>query len=174
MVLSTESLIWAYGASLHQPLRLTELWGALAVPEKKDRGLLGWDPFWTHRVQIDNWSQFHRSPLDLCGPLLDFLPPKIVEQNRLDDQLGKVGPSDIIQLLHSTAKEFLSSSKAAKCLAFPLEDATMLVGNGSKLYTEITLPTNPTEFSLLLVRAESGSDRLTLDENRRRVNVTER
>jgi hypothetical protein len=92
----------------------------------------------------------------------------------LDDQLRKVGPSDIIQLLHSTAKEFLSSYKAAKCLAFPLEDATMLVGNGPKLYTEITLPTNSTEFSLLLVRAESGSDRLTLDENRRRVNVTER
>lgn len=98
------------------------------MPEKKDRELLGWDPCWTHRVQIDNWSQFHRSPLDLCGPLLDFLPPKIVEQNRLDDQQSKVGPSDIIQLLHSTAKEFLSSSKTAKCLAFPLEDATMPVG----------------------------------------------
>ncbi|OCL00948.1 uncharacterized protein K441DRAFT_7535 [Cenococcum geophilum 1.58] len=114
------------------------------MPDKKDRELLSWDPFWTHRVQIDNWSQFHRSPLDLCGPLLDFLSPKIVEQNRLDDQQSKVGPSDIIQLLHSTAKEFLSSSKAAKCFAFPLEDATILVGNGSKLYCILKSPCQQT------------------------------
>ena len=96
LVLSRKSLIRAYGASLHQPLRLSELWDALTVPEKKDHELLSRDPFWTHQVQIDNWSQFHRSLLDLCGPLLGFLPPKNVEQQVRRSTEHRVGENKIL------------------------------------------------------------------------------
>ncbi|KAK5122119.1 hypothetical protein LTR85_004365 [Meristemomyces frigidus] len=137
---SRRLLQWVIGASIERPLTLIELWEALAIPNRADGAHRSdRDPIAERRLVIrGSWDDFRRKIYQLCGPFIatQKAGSKVASQTFQDH----AHQSDIAQLVHQTAREFLARPKEAKGLCVNAEEATAAVCEGVDLYLDLILP----------------------------------
>lgn len=130
-------------ASLGRPLRVREMWEALAIPVNGTASpRAGEDPVTSNRVSIRSWSAFWRHLRRTCGPLIE-----IVSGSQVDDNLTSkdrnhvdVGPEDIVQFMHRTVKDFLHSPDRTSILQFTEDVAVDEVARAVEIYLRIAFP----------------------------------
>lgn len=150
------ALIWVAEANTWRPLRLQELWDALALPidlsghsfiEEALRS--SEDPLQRfQRIRYSDWQSIHKSLLDICGPFLDFLTPRAAVDQQMMGEDEEIGPMQVVQLSHQTVKDFLRS-EAAGNFFFMEDHALDLFEDGIETYLKICLPETPTAYAPL-------------------------
>jgi hypothetical protein len=119
-----KTLMLINASSELKPLNLEELWDALAVPDRLLSNFedMAEDPISHNRMPIRSWGGFVRVLRGTCGPFIDI---------RSTSRTGRdeIGPESIIQLMHQTTKEFLSSREDAGPLYFQQLEAMTMVEN---------------------------------------------
>ena len=163
------ALIWVTEANARRPLRLQELWDALALPiDSSDHSFIdealrsSEDPLQRfQRIRHRDWQSIHKSLIDICGPFVDFLPQQAaVGQPMMGDE-EEIGPMQVVQLSHQTVKDFLSSEAAGK-FCFAEDEASELFEGGIEAYLKICLPEIPTSYAPLPI--STGGDWKLLTE----------
>ncbi len=160
--MSRRILEWTVGAALKSPVRVHELWEAIAVPEDVEAALqCRKDPIVRRLILLANeWNQFKRVLYDHCGPFVEIICPDETRDLWLDPQEGTaytvVEPTWIVQLFHQTTKEFLSNPAAAGPLHIDLSSVSTRVEDRCHEYMRIILPLTPTKYS---PRTERSEDR---------------
>lgn len=149
------ALMWVAETRTRRPLRLPELWDALALPINENdhnsfcRNALeaNMDPLQRYqRIPAKGWQVIRGRLFNICGPFIDFIKPPTVDSM---EAFEEVGPSHIVQLAHQTVKDFLPN---AGKLSFNLPDAERLVDSGLKSYIRVSLPVISTKYAPLPVQ----------------------
>jgi hypothetical protein len=140
-----KTLMWISAASEVKSVTLEELWDALAVTFDgfTQMNTSTDDPVTNSRIPIRSWNEFRRILLNTCGPLVEIIRPTAEKQINV----GEVGPTSVIQLMHQTVKEFLETPGSAGPLHFRRDEATHMVEHFSQLYVQTTLPVLPTGYT---------------------------
>lgn len=144
-------LLISGSASLGRPIRLGELWEALAVPSDITLALESQnDPIMGNRIRFNSWVGFRRQLRRKCGPLIDVVKSEsTVRQARLDDDSDAeddIGPDYVVQFMHRTVKDFLQSPTRQGPLHFSEKASTEMVEGVARRYVEIGFPKSQTKY----------------------------
>ena len=90
------------------------------------------DPFDAFQSLDDTWLSYRRSLYKLCGPFIDVIRPK-------NEDPENFGPLDTVQMIHTTAKDFLSTTQAGP-LQYVIEDSQRRVEEDVKRYLRLSFP----------------------------------
>lgn len=143
------ALMWINVASQYKPFTMEELWDALAASPEGVDGELGGSCSTEHslvnrRVAIQSWNDFNRILRRLCGSLIEVLPPRSASTTtpsamEMRDSTAVSGGS-IVQLMHQTVKDFLTSSPGAGALSFGEAVAQQHILRGCQIFMKLALP----------------------------------
>ncbi|KAF2113267.1 hypothetical protein BDV96DRAFT_648235 [Lophiotrema nucula] len=145
------ALMFVSGGNALKPLKLEELWEALATPLDIESALLSnEDPIAEGRAHITSWKEFRWQLHAMCGPLVEVVTLN-TRANRpaYDDVCG----TDTVQLLHRTVKDFLGSYDLAGALSFSEAEAAQFTEDAPNAYAHIVMPSKSTRYISL------GSDK---------------
>jgi hypothetical protein len=151
-LISRRALMWVSGANAIQPLTISQLHEALAVPklpEDIETALrCQTDPIQRNKTPIsDDWSHFRYQLRKMCGPLIEVIKPTS-KQTQIQHEGGdEVDRSDLVQLLHRTVKDFLANHEAAGDFSFSEDLATEEVYETARAYATLTIPTAPVPYA---------------------------
>jgi ABC-type dipeptide/oligopeptide/nickel transport system ATPase component len=143
-----QALMWIDTVSQLRAFTLGELWDAMAASslELNDSGsgpsIRG---FIDRRIEIQSWKDFNRILRRLCGSLIEILPPKSAISTGGSGSYTDVGSRAIsgecvVQLMHQTVKDFLTSSPAAGAFSFTEAFAQNEALRGCQNFIRSTLP----------------------------------
>jgi hypothetical protein len=125
-------------AVIRRPLRVRELWEALAVPASLDDvGASKTDPIKCNRARIKSWTSFRRHLRMICGPFIEIIRGQdLPYKSDYDD----IGPEDVVQFTHRTVKDFLQVEGRSGQLHFSEEEAVDHTNLLAKTYLEVSFP----------------------------------
>lgn len=138
-------LMWINVASQMKPLTLAELWDAFAIPDtastptKTSEGGANAHPVISRREAIRDWNDFHRKLREMCGSFIEIIPDQ-TNHGSNESESSNVCDTSVIQLMHQTVKDFLTTSAGAGTLGFSELEAHEMVTNRLKRYVELVLP----------------------------------
>jgi hypothetical protein len=141
-------IVWVVGASQTKTLELQELIDALAITsnlEEQARTCTSEDdPLVSNRPQISSWNHFRRSIYELCGPFIEVIRPQASSADEMFDHFEVEGEF-LVQLIHQTATEFLSTEHA-KDFMIKTSDAKSIVEIDKRVYLRVALPQFPASY----------------------------
>jgi hypothetical protein len=150
--LSQRILAWTIGASSKGPVRVQELWEAMAIPEDVESAQKCTnDPIaQNHLVIGENWNRFKRILYEHSGPFVEVICPPETMDFYFDQESGSatrdIEPTWLVQLLHQTTKEFLSDASVAGPLYVNVGNAEREVEKLAMKYLQICLPVVQTRY----------------------------
>ena len=130
-----KALEWVCVAStINGEFTLQILRDALSIPpmDQMPSSIPTRDPFENFRSFDETWLSYRRSLYQLCGPFIDVVRPK-------NQDPESFGARDIVQLIHTTAKDFLTSKQAGP-LRIVIEDARYRVEKDVQSYLFLSFP----------------------------------
>lgn len=131
-----KTLMWVSRGSRLGPLPLGALYEAIPICSLETTSLGdGPDPIFGDKMQPGNWNAFRSRLLLRCGPFLDVITAK--SRNHPKFFRKNYHPTDAIQLLHRTVKDFLANPETAGAVYFTDEMATAAVGEDKASYLSI-------------------------------------
>jgi hypothetical protein len=161
------TLMWISGANSIRPLTLEELREGLAVPKDCEKALRSaCDPIEANKIRCMHWTSFVRQLRERCGPFVDvirldshetksdLLKESVNTKEYADEEAGPRG-TDIVQLLHRTAKDFFATPEAAGPLTFNDADAAQFVRQATIDYIKLSFPSSQTGYAPLPVKHNS-------------------
>ncbi|KAK3299555.1 uncharacterized protein B0H64DRAFT_371884 [Chaetomium fimeti] len=130
----------AGAGSFGRPLKLQELWEALAVPADLEPALKSrTDPVVSNRVMISSWSDFRRQLARCCGPLIEVV--KVDPDEGVPSRSGREAlPGDIIQFIHRTVKDFLEERQDSDEFKVTEDGARTHVEHLARRYLALSFP----------------------------------
>lgn len=143
-----QALMWINAASQFKAFTMEELWDALAASsrdlnrpasERTQQSLID------GRIEIQSWKDFDRTLRRLCGSLIEILPPETATSRGNSgnyiyvDSKASSGKC-VIQLMHQTVKDFLTSSSSAGFFSFTEAAAQHEVLRGCQNFIKYVLP----------------------------------
>ncbi|GAB1318519.1 hypothetical protein MFIFM68171_08729 [Madurella fahalii] len=136
---SRKILVLVAGAgSLGRPLRLQELWEALAVPLDAEPTMESKsDPIIANRVIISSWADFRRQLVRYCEPLIEVI--KVGSEPGNDHGKG-VKSDDRVQVIHKTVKDFLEKRQEADEFYISEDAARSVVKRLANRYPGLAFP----------------------------------
>jgi hypothetical protein len=141
-------IVWVVGASQTKTLELRELLDALAITDNLEElaraSTSENDPLVSNRPQISSWNHFRRSINELCGPFIDVIRAQASTADEIFDDF-KVEGHFLVQLIHQTATEFLST-KHARDFRIETSDAKSIVENDKLAYLRVAIPQFPASY----------------------------
>jgi hypothetical protein len=148
------ALMWISVANEIKQLTFGELWDALAIPD--DLGpyltqLAEGCPIVSRRIEIRSWQDFQSILQRLCGSFIEVLPAPSGQGGKLQRKTKlnsgqEVSEHSTVQLIHQTAKDFLTSSAKAGPLVFTESEAMSMLQSRCVHYLRIVLPEPPLTF----------------------------
>ncbi|KAI1130681.1 hypothetical protein F5Y10DRAFT_262831 [Nemania abortiva] len=163
------ALLWVSGANTFHSLSVIQLREALAIPKDPISALLeNDDPIDKYCIPVYDWADFRYRLRKLCGPLIEIIHPTtsfvislekgepsptetgqtvLNESAQLGGALDNVLPSDRVQLLHRTVKDFLADPGAAGYFSFTASEAIEKVQEDCQKYVAIVLPQYATAYA---------------------------
>lgn len=132
------ALMWINVAPQTKQFTLSELWDALAIPEVSPPHT-GAHPITSRREAIRNWQDFQRKIQAMCGSFVEIFPDKTDRSLKSSGSFTITGDS-VVQLMHQTAKDFLTASRGAAYLSFTEEEAFDLVSERIMRYMNLVFP----------------------------------
>lgn len=149
-----KALMWVSGANTFHSLTAIQLREALAIPEGFSELVEQDDPIEPNFIPIDEWTEFRYHLRKLCRPLIEIIRPaaqRTVVQG--ENAIEGVLPSDRVQLLRRTVKDFLADPVASEGLFFTGKDAIQRVRDDSQTYIAVVLPKSQTPYVPFLSKA---------------------
>lgn len=135
-------------ASLNRPIRLRELWDALAVPIDSKSALGSTeDPIVQNRVPITSWVGLRRQLRRKCGPLIEIVTGDADQVEDTDRTDSNIGPDGIVQFMHRSVKDFLHSPQKCGPLHFSEAAAIGEVRAIAQRYIEVAFPAEQTLYA---------------------------
>jgi adenylate kinase family enzyme len=123
---------------LARPLRVREVWEALAVPIEGDNTVnSNVDPIIGNRPMIKSWTGFRRHLRIICGPFVEII---LGSEQICEPESDNIGPDDIVQFIHRTVKDFLQVPGRAGQLHFTEETAIYHTKFIATTYLQLTFP----------------------------------
>lgn len=145
-----QALMWINTASQFKAFTMEELWDALAASSQElNRPASGQSPksLIDGRIEIQSWKDFNRTLRRLCGSFIEILPPESATSqgnsgnSRLEYLDSKASSGKcVIQLMHQTVKDFLTSSSSAGFFSFTEAAAQHEVLRGCQNFIKYVLP----------------------------------
>lgn len=143
-----QALMWINTASQFKAFTMEELWDALAASSQElNRPASGQPPksLIDGRIEIQSWKDFNRTLRRLCGSLIEILPPESATlQGNSDNHVRVESKASsgkcVIQLMHQTVKDFLTSSSSAGFFSFTEAAAQHEVLRGCQNFIRYVLP----------------------------------
>ncbi|KAK5652162.1 hypothetical protein OQA88_10804 [Cercophora sp. LCS_1] len=138
-------LMWISAASEVRPFTLGELYDALAIPHDQDATQVQdlhnspFSPLERNRIPASSWAGRRRILQNLCGPFIDIIRVTNSEGGEASETTAD-SASTIVQLVHQTAKDFLTQSADAGSLRFGAKEATSMVRTSAIRYVKLMLP----------------------------------
>jgi hypothetical protein len=160
-------ILVAGSALLGRPLRVREMWEALAIPSNIDEALnMVADPIISNRTRINSWAGFRRQLRKRCGPLIEIvnaseLVPGVGPDDVVDEDIG---PEDIVQFMHRTVKDFLLSQERSGPLHFSEDMAAEQVTLMAKNYLRIGFPQQEPKYGPRLSKWKAKQWRKNISE----------
>jgi hypothetical protein len=148
-----KALMWVSGANTFHSLTAIQLREALAIPEGFSELVEQDDPIEPNLIPVDDWTEFRYHLRKLCGPLIEIIRPAAqrtvvqAENDLAENAMEGVLPSDRVQLLHRTVKDFLADPVASEGLFFTGKDAIQRVRDDSQTYIAVALPKSQTPYA---------------------------
>jgi hypothetical protein len=148
-----KALMWVSGANAFHSLTAIQLREALAIPEGFSELVEQDDPIESNLIPVNDWTEFRYHLRKLCGPLIEIIRPAAqgtvvqTENDLMENAMEDVLPSDRVQLLHRTVKDFLADPMAPEGLFFTGKDAIQRVRDDSQTYIAVALPTSQTPYA---------------------------
>jgi hypothetical protein len=128
----------AGAGSFGRPLRLEELWEALAVPMDLELALQSKaDPIISNRVIISSWSDFQRQLGRYCGPLIEILK---TDEDEASPNTKELMSRNIVQFIHRTVKDFFERRKDAEEFRIDETEARRQVDHLARRYLALSFP----------------------------------
>lgn len=153
-------LMFVSGANAVKPLRLEELWDAIATPSHvEDAWASELDPIEQERIHVKSWRAFWWTLYDMCGPLVEIVRVE-GEGNLRGYANDDIDAKDNVQLSHRTVKDFLASSESAGVLAFSDQEAAIFVQETLRNYAAIVMPPINTPYIRSVWEEEDGEARI--------------
>jgi hypothetical protein len=137
-------LTWATFAK--RPLTVQEFRDAMAVqPNLSNTYTLSRTQFRENRIEVrgTNWAALRHRVVDMCGCLLEIVrsaSTQVKSARRSTKRL--VRPTDTIQLLQQTVKDFLVANASAAPLNLNPAEGEMLIGSAAYKYLILSFPMN--------------------------------
>lgn len=146
--IARQALIWINTASQFKAFTMEELWDALAASSQKlnDPGNgSSRQTLIDERIEIQSWKNFNRILRQLCGSLIEILPLKSATSTGSSDKdtdadSRAMSGKCVVQLMHQTVKDFLTSSSAARDFSFTEKSAQDEVILGCQNFIRFALP----------------------------------
>lgn len=143
-----QALMWINTASQFRAFTMEELWDALAASSQEmNRPASGraQQSLIDGRIEIQSWKDFNRILRRLCGSLIEILPPEPAKSQGNPDNYIYVesrasSGKCVIQLMHQTVKDFLTSSSSAGFFSFTEAAAQHEVLRGCQNFIRYVLP----------------------------------
>jgi hypothetical protein len=141
------TLMLVSGGNAFRPMKLEELWDALATPHDWESALHSEDdPIEIGRPNIASWKEFRWQLYEMCGPLVEVVSAEVESAQPIEEENGVVA-TDAIQLSHRTVKDFLANPSSAGSLCFADGEATQLVEETLERYSKVVLPLTTTRYA---------------------------
>ncbi|KAJ5585583.1 uncharacterized protein N7459_005383 [Penicillium hispanicum] len=150
-------------AALDRPIRLQEMWEALAVPFDVQAALTSKvDPIIENSIHIISWKEFWRQLRRKCGPLIELVRGEGLEPGEKPDD--EITPNLIVQFMHRTVKDFLNQPGRIGPLHF---SQTLAVGEVKDIcarYLEVAFPKTETSYGPPIPAREGSSWKKNVQE----------
>jgi hypothetical protein len=141
-------IVWVVGASQTKTLELRGLLDALAITNHLEElartSTSEDDPLVLNRPQISSWNHFRRSIYELCGPFIEVIRAEASATDEIFDGFEVEGDF-LVQLIHQTAIEFLSTEHA-KDFRIETSEAKKIVEIDKLTYLRVALPQFPASY----------------------------
>jgi len=133
------TLMWVDVANEIKQLTFGELWDALAIPDDLSPHTVrpaNKCPIILGRKPVSSWGEFRTWLEDYCGSFIEVHPATA----------GQESEHSVVQLIHQTAKDFLTSSTKAGPLGFTQSEAVDMMHSRCVSYIRSLIPKPPLTF----------------------------
>ncbi|KAI7787598.1 hypothetical protein LA080_014967 [Diaporthe eres] len=148
LLTARKALMWINTASQFRAFTMEELWDALAASSEElndSNSRPSAQALIDGRIEIQSWKDFNRILRRLCGSLIEILPltsaaPTAISEKHIDADSRAISGKCVVQLMHQTVKDFLTSSPAAGVFSFSEAFAQDEALRGCQTFIRSALP----------------------------------